>query len=97
MLDMVRSYSGDSRRHRGRPERNRQMPRKIRQLKANLRKAGASIVRQKGSHTTWQHPLIPGILIELAGNDSDDAHPYQERDVRDALRRVAEVQEGDQA
>jgi hypothetical protein len=71
------------------------MPRKIRQLKADLWRAGAGIVRQKGSHATWQHPLVPGVLVELAGNDGDDARQYQERDVRDALRRIAEAHEGD--
>jgi predicted RNA binding protein YcfA (HicA-like mRNA interferase family) len=64
------------------------MPRKLRELKADLRRAGASIVRQRGSHTTWQHPAIAGVLVELAGHDGDDAHQYQERDVRDALRRI---------
>jgi hypothetical protein len=64
------------------------MPRKVRQLKADLRHAGASVVRQRGSHSTWQHPAIPGVLIELAGNDGDDARSYQERDVREALARI---------
>lgn len=68
------------------------MPRKIRQLKADLRRAGARIVRQRGSHATWQHPAIAGALVELAGHDGDDAHQYQERDVYDALRRIAEAQ-----
>jgi len=27
-------------------------------------------------------------LIELAGNDGDDARSYQERDVREALARI---------
>jgi predicted RNA binding protein YcfA (HicA-like mRNA interferase family) len=71
------------------------MPRKVRQLKADLRRAGASIVRQRGSHTTWQHPAVPGVLVELAGQDGDDARPYQERDIRDALRRIVEAHEGD--
>ncbi|MGH2346414.1 MAG: type II toxin-antitoxin system HicA family toxin [Chloroflexota bacterium] len=63
------------------------MPRKVRQLKAELRRAGASIVRQRGSHATWQHPAIPGVLAELAGQDGDDVQPYQERDVREAHRK----------
>lgn len=67
------------------------MPRKVRQLKADLQRAGASIVRQRGSHATWRHPAIPGVLVEMAGHDGDDAQPYQERDVREALRRIAEV------
>jgi predicted RNA binding protein YcfA (HicA-like mRNA interferase family) len=67
------------------------VPRKLRQLKTDLRRAGASIVRQRGSHTTWQHPDIPGVLVELAGQDGDDAQPYQERDVRAALQRIADA------
>jgi hypothetical protein len=31
------------------------------------------------------------MLIELAGNDGDDAKPYQEQDLRDALRRIDEA------
>ena len=73
------------------------MPRKIRQLKADLRRAGASVVRQRGSHATWQHPAIPGVLVELAGHDGDDAQAYQERDVRDALRRFAQARGEDKA
>jgi HicA toxin of bacterial toxin-antitoxin, len=67
------------------------MPRKIRQLKADLRRAGARQTAQEGSHTKWKHPLVPGMLIELAGDDGDDAKPYQERDLRDALRRIDEA------
>jgi hypothetical protein len=33
----------------------------------------------------------------LAGHDGDDAQAYQERDVRDALRRIAEAQGEDKA
>lgn len=67
------------------------MPRKIRQLKADLRKAGAVQVAQAGSHAKWRHPLVPGTLIELAGQDGDDAKPYQERDLRNAIQRINEA------
>jgi len=67
------------------------MPRKVRQLKADLHRVGARIIRQRGSHTTWRHPAIPGILVELAGHDGDDAQPYQERDVREALHRIRDM------
>jgi hypothetical protein len=30
------------------------------------------------------------MLIELAGHDGDDAQPYQERYVREALKRLTE-------
>jgi len=65
------------------------MPRKVRQLKADLRQAGASVVQQRGSHSTWQHLAVPGVLVEFAGDDGDDARSYQERDVREALARIA--------
>jgi predicted RNA binding protein YcfA (HicA-like mRNA interferase family) len=72
------------------------MPRKIRQLKANLRRAGTRQVAQEGSHTKWKHPLVPGTLVELSGDDGDDAKPYQERDLRAALRRIDEAKRGKQ-
>jgi predicted RNA binding protein YcfA (HicA-like mRNA interferase family) len=72
------------------------MPRKIRQLKADLRRAGARQVAQEGSHTTWKHPLVPGTLVELSGDDGDDAKPYQERDLREALRRIDDAKRGKQ-
>ncbi len=71
------------------------MPRKIRQLKADLRTAGAAQVTQEGSHTKWKHPRLPGTLVELAGQDGDDAKPYQERDIRKALRQISEATRGD--
>lgn len=66
------------------------MPRKIRQIKADLRKIGAYQVSQEGSHTKWEHPFVPTILI-LSGHDGDDAKPYQEKDVRRWLQRVVRV------
>jgi hypothetical protein len=73
------------------------MPRKIRQLKADLRQAGASQVSQERSHTKWKHPLVPDKEVVIAGHDGDDAHPYQEKAVRDLLDRVARVRQGGQA
>ena len=67
------------------------MPRKIRQLKAALRRAGARQVAQESSHTKWKHPDVPGLLVELSGADNDDAKRYQERDLREALRRIDDV------
>jgi hypothetical protein len=68
------------------------MPRKIRQLRADLRRAGYEELprRGKGSHTVWGHPLVPDLQPTIAGRDGDDAKPYQERAVRDALA-AAEV------
>jgi predicted RNA binding protein YcfA (HicA-like mRNA interferase family) len=67
------------------------MPKKIRELKAMLRQAGWILIPGgKGSHTKWQHPLVPRKLI-MSGNDGDDAKPKQQRDVDNAIR---EAQEG---
>jgi len=70
------------------------MPRKLRQLRADLRRAGftSQSSRGKGSHTYWEHPLIPGEEVTLAGKDGDDAKFYQEKDVRDALEALRAAQ-----
>ena len=65
------------------------MPRKLRQLRADLRRAGFRNRGGKGSHTNWEHPLLP-YPVGLSGQDGDDAQPYQERDVRAALRDLRE-------
>lgn len=69
------------------------MPRKIRQLKADLRKAGFKLIKAggKGSHTKWHHPLLPGAAT-LSGADGADARDYQERDVREWIRKAQEVE-----
>ena len=66
------------------------MPRQIRQLKSDLRKAGfvEQKNRGKGSHARWYHPQTPEAYVHLAGHDGDDADPYQERDVRQAIARA---------
>jgi predicted RNA binding protein YcfA (HicA-like mRNA interferase family) len=64
------------------------MPRKLRQLRADLRKAGWYIDHQTGSHQRWKHLLLPSDDVTLAGSDGSDAKPYQERDVREAVKRV---------
>ncbi len=68
------------------------MPRKIRDLKSLLLKAGFSCESAKGSHTKWSHPLIPGKLT-LSGKDGGDAKLYQEKDVDNALKQLAEIEE----
>lgn len=70
------------------------MPKKIRELKAQLSKAGFVLLpkRGKGSHSRWKHPLLP-YLITLSGNDGDDAQRYQEKDVRDALYDLEQLQQ----
>lgn len=64
------------------------MPRKIRQLIADLEQAG--FVRGdggKGSHRKFRHPQFPGSVI-LSGKEGEDAHHYQEKQVRNAIREV---------
>lgn len=68
------------------------MPRKIRQLKADMRRARARLTHEKGDHEKWRHPLVPDLYVELSGNDGDDAKPYQEKQVRNFLRRIAEAE-----
>jgi predicted RNA binding protein YcfA (HicA-like mRNA interferase family) len=63
------------------------MPRKIRELKQILRQSNFREVPGKGSHTNWIHPLYAGKLT-ISGKDGADAKPYQEREVRDAVREV---------
>jgi predicted RNA binding protein YcfA (HicA-like mRNA interferase family) len=65
------------------------MPRKIRQLIADLETAGfVSVSGGKGSHRKFRHPRFPGPVI-LSGQDGEDAYHYQERQVRNAIRRTA--------
>ncbi len=50
--------------------------------------------RGKGSHSVWQHPLVPQNEVTLGGHDGDDAQPYQEREVRRALDALKEALRG---
>jgi len=64
------------------------MPRKIRQLVADLERAGFGLTPGgKGSHRKFRHPQYAGAVI-LSGRDGDDAHHYQEKQVRNAIREV---------
>ena len=73
------------------------MPRKLRQLRADLRRAGWQIDRQSGtSHQIWVHPMISDLEVNLAGQDGADAKHYQERDVREAVRRADDARRGGQ-
>jgi predicted RNA binding protein YcfA (HicA-like mRNA interferase family) len=64
------------------------MPRKIRQLVSDLeRTAFALTPGGKGSHRKFRHPKFAGAVI-LSGRDGDDAHHYQEKQVRNAIREV---------
>ncbi len=66
------------------------MPPKLRQLKATLKQAGFKLIRTRGSHTIWSHPLLPDMPITLSGNDGKDAKPYQIGDVQNVLKRLGE-------
>ncbi len=72
------------------------MPRKVRELRADLQRAGfrEEARRGKGSHTWWQHPDLPEFPVNLAGQDGEDAKPYQEKDVRQALAALRRKQKG---
>jgi hypothetical protein len=41
----------------------------------------------KGSHRKFIHGKFPGFVL-ISGHDGDDAQHYQEKQVRNALRRV---------
>jgi predicted RNA binding protein YcfA (HicA-like mRNA interferase family) len=65
------------------------MPRKIRQLVADLESAGfVCVPGGKGSHRKYRHLKYAGSVI-LSGRDGDDAHHYQEKHVRNAIRETS--------
>jgi predicted RNA binding protein YcfA (HicA-like mRNA interferase family) len=65
-----------------------QVPRKIRQLVSDLRGAGFfQVPGGKGSHRKFRHEAYRGFVL-ISGSDGDDAHPYQEQQVRRALMQV---------
>jgi predicted RNA binding protein YcfA (HicA-like mRNA interferase family) len=66
------------------------MPKKVRQLKAMLKKAGFRWRPGRGSHTVWDHPSYPEISVTVSGNDGDDAHRYQEKEVNEAIEKTKE-------
>lgn len=57
-----------------------------------LLKAGFNYRSGKGSHTVWSHPLLPYSLT-LSGKDGADADRYQEKDVKNALKDLDNLQE----
>jgi len=71
------------------------VPKKIREIKAMLLKAGFLYRSGKGSHTVWNHSLLEYGLT-ISGKDGSDADRYQERDVRNALRDLKQLQQEDE-
>jgi len=59
------------------------MPRKIRELIRDLRRAGLTDRGGKGSHRNFEH--IKGQRVTLSGQTGEDAKPYQEHEVRQAI------------
>jgi len=68
------------------------MPRKVRELRGDLQKAGYSLKRTRGSHTTWEHPDVPD-AVTVSGGDGDDAKPYQERQVSEAIAKAKKAKQ----
>ncbi len=63
------------------------MPKTIRELKRMLQRAGFVMCAGKGSHTVWSHAKLDE-SITVSGHDGDDAKPYQEKDVRQIIRKA---------
>jgi predicted RNA binding protein YcfA (HicA-like mRNA interferase family) len=65
------------------------MPQKIRELIRNLKQAGFYEIPGggKGSHRKFTHAKYAG-AVTLSGKSGDDAKPYQERQVRQAIEKV---------
>lgn len=63
------------------------MPKKIRELIEELQRNGFADRGGKGSHRNFIHPK--GVQITLSGKSGDDAKPYQEKDVKLVLSKVA--------
>jgi len=60
------------------------MPRKVRQLIKDLKQSGFTHKPGKGSHRKFYHDNVPWAVV-ISGGEGDDAKPYQERDVKEAI------------
>jgi predicted RNA binding protein YcfA (HicA-like mRNA interferase family) len=63
------------------------VPRKIRQLISELETAGFWNRGGKGSHRNFVHPES-GVSLTLSGQAGGDAKFYQEKDVREAIKKA---------
>ena len=70
------------------------MPRKIRELIRDLVSAGFQELPGggKGSHRKFLHEQYPG-AVTLSGRTGDDAKPYQERHVKQAIEESRDEDE----
>jgi predicted RNA binding protein YcfA (HicA-like mRNA interferase family) len=59
---------------------------KIKDLINKLEAAGFINRGGKGSHRNYKHP--EGVNITISGKLNSDAKPYQEKDVKKALKRI---------
>ncbi len=59
------------------------MPRKIRELIRDLERANFANRGGEGSHRNYEHST--GARVTISGQLGDDAKPYQEREVKDAI------------
>jgi predicted RNA binding protein YcfA (HicA-like mRNA interferase family) len=61
------------------------MPPKVRDLERRLAAAGFERVAARGSHRKWRHPS--GVVLIVSGKGGDDARPYQEEAIEQAITR----------
>jgi len=61
------------------------MPPKIKQLIKDLERAGFVNRGDKGSHRNFVHPKVKK-PITISGKSGDEALPYQEKDVKKAIK-----------
>ena len=60
------------------------MPRKVRELIRDLERAGFANRGGKGSHRNFEHST--GVRLTVSGKPGTDAKPYQEREVKKAIK-----------
>jgi predicted RNA binding protein YcfA (HicA-like mRNA interferase family) len=62
------------------------MPPKIKELIAELERNGFTNRGGKGSHRNYEHIL--GVRLTVSGRLGDDARKYQEKLVKDSIKKV---------
>ena len=66
------------------------MPRKKREIRREYRRAGFTERQGKGDHTVFTHPLVQD-NYSVDGREGADAERYDERNLQDALAKLAEA------